>query len=149
MIDEFNGSLVAIPAREARRLANLNDAIEQSQTWGEFLSRVKEDADTQEYLAYRFEDELPGGDEPFDPSDLPGFDEGDWPAWPNYKMREWLPPSVLHLGRMEPVLTGGSVVHIDETLMNEVIEALASEGIECREDDEGLVRRACGAWRYC
>jgi len=77
LIDEFNGSLVVIPEREARRLANLNDAIQQFRTWGDFLSRVKENAATREYLARQFEDELPPSDEWFDSSDLPGFNDGD------------------------------------------------------------------------
>lgn len=148
LVDEFKGSLVVIPETEARRLANLNDAIEESRTWGEFLPRVRDDPDTQEYLARHFEDGLPPSEQSFDSSELPGFDDGDWPAWPEYKMREWLPASVRALGRMAPVATGGSVVHIDETLMNQVTEAFAAEGIECNEDSDGIVRRACGAWRY-
>jgi hypothetical protein len=148
VIDEFDGSLVVMPASEARRLAHLNDALEQSQTWGEFLARVQQDQDTREYLAYQFDDDLPAPDEPFDASELPGFDGGDWPAWPKQAMLDWLPASVRAMGRIFSTAINGVALHIDENLVDEVIEALASEGIECSEDAERDVQRACGAWRH-
>lgn len=148
VLDEFDGSLVVMPVSEARRLADLNDALEQSQTWGEFLARVQRDQDTQEYLARQLGDDLPAPEQQFDASDLPGFDDGDWPAWPKQKMLEWLPASVRGLGSICSTTLNGDALHIGENLVGEVIDALASEGIECREDAEGAVHKACGSWRY-
>lgn len=148
VVDEFDGSVVVMPASEARRLAALNDAIEQSQTWGEFLARVEQDQATQEYLSYHFGDDLPAPDEQFDSSDLPGFDDGDWPAWPKQKMLDWLPDAVQTLGSVYATAINGDALHIDEALLDAVIDALAAEGIDCSQDADGIVQTACGAWRY-
>jgi hypothetical protein len=146
--DEFNGGLVFIPKSEAERLAWLNDALEESRTWGEFYARVRDDDDTQEYLAYQYEDERPDPDQPFDAEDLMGPSEGDWPAWPNQKMLDWLPDSVLALGDHGRSAVSGPMVEFDPRSLRDVIDACAAEGIRCVEDDDGLVTRACGAWRY-
>ena len=63
-------------------------------------------------------------------------------------MLEWLPASVPALRRVHPTAPSGSVWQIDERLIDQVIEALAVEGIECNVDSDRIVRRACGAWRY-
>jgi hypothetical protein len=137
-----------MPVSEARRLAALNDAIEQSQTWGEFLSRLEQDQAAQEYLSNHFGDDLPAPEEQFDSSDLPGFDDGDWPAWPQQKMLDWLPDAVQTLGSVYATAINGDALHIDETLLDAVIAALAAEGIDCSQDSAGIVQTACGAWRY-
>jgi len=100
------------------------------------------------YLREHFDDGLPAAQEPFDADELPGFAEGDWPTWPKQGMLEWLPPSVQELGTVKDTLLTGSFLHLDHDRQDEVIEALAAEGIECREYTEDLVVRACGEWRY-
>lgn len=147
LIDSFNDSLVVIPRGEAQRLAALNDALESSNTWGEFLDAVSVDQVTLDELGDRF-DELPARDGPFDPNDIYGFGDGDWPAWPMAKMLEWLPESVRNLGTVERTLMNGEFLQLDESLTDEVIEALAAEGIESYEDPDDLVTTACGDWRY-
>ena len=136
--DEFNGGLVFIPEREAERLASLNDALEESATWGEFYERVRDDADTQQYLAYQYEDERPEPDEPFDAMDLPGFGEGDWPAWPSQKMLDWMPDSVVALGTLGATAINGDMLEFDPRSLRDVVDACAAEGIRCVEDDDGL-----------
>jgi hypothetical protein len=50
VLDMFDDALVIIPLGEARRLAALNDALETSVTWGEFLTSVGSDVETRSYL---------------------------------------------------------------------------------------------------
>ena len=147
LFDVFDGGLVVMPLGEAQRLASLNDALELSATWGEFLARVSDDRDTVAYLREEHDD-LPAAEEAFDADELPGFAEGDWPTWPKQAMLDWLPSSVQELGTVEDTLLTGSFLHLDDDRQDEVIEALAAEGITCREDTDDLVVRACGEWRY-
>ncbi len=147
LIDSFNDSLVVIPRGEAERLAALNDALESSNTWGEFLDAVSVDRVTLDELSDKF-DELPARDVPFDPNDICGFADGDWPAWPMAKMLDWLPASVQELGTLQSTVLNGYALKIDEDLVDEVIAALAAEGLEGQEDPGVLVRTACGAWMY-
>jgi hypothetical protein len=148
LIDSFDGGLVVIPLGEAQRLATLNHALEDSDSWGEFLEAVASDRLTTDYLKRIYDGELPDGDAPFDPDELPGFTDGDWPAWPKRAMRDWLPQSVQELGGVQDTLGNGEYLQLDETVLDAVIEALAGEGIESYEDPDDLVTTACGAWRY-
>ncbi len=147
LIDSFNHSLVVIPRGEANRLAALNEALENSSTWGEFLDAISGDPVTLDELGDRF-DELPARELPFDPDDIYGFADGDWPAWPMAKMLEWLPVSVQRLGSLQRTALNGDALEIDEDLVDEVIAALAAEGFEGLEDPDSIVVTACGAWRY-
>lgn len=149
ILDEFDGGLVVMPLGEARRLATLNDALEDSSTWGEFLKSVKGDADTKGYLARQYGAELPGGDDEFDAEEIPGFAEGDWPTWPKHAMLDWLPTSIQALGTIGDTRLNGSFLHLDVDLADEVISALHAEGLGCEEDPQDLVARSCGEWRYC
>lgn len=62
----FDDALIVIPLDEARRLAVLNDALETSTTWGEFLTSVGSDVETRSYLNGYYDDGLPAAEEPFD-----------------------------------------------------------------------------------
>jgi hypothetical protein len=98
VVDSFDNGVVAIPLDEARRLAALNDALETSATWGEFLTSVAGDVETWTYLNGCYDDEAPLGEETFDPDELPGFADGYWPTWPKQAMLDWLPQQVTKLG---------------------------------------------------
>ncbi len=148
VLGSFDDGLVAMPFTEATRLAMLSDALETSVDWGEFLGAVSNDTDTQAYVREHYGSELPDADEPFDPDELPGFAEGEWPAWPKAAMLDSLPHSVQALGTVRSVTFGPEFLHIDEGREQEVVEALAAEGLECRLDNDDLISRACGAWRY-
>ena len=148
LIDTFDGGLVVIPRGEAKRLATLNHALQDSGSWREFLEAVASDRITTDHLKRIYDGELPAGDDPFDPDELPGFTDGYWPAWPKRAMRNWLPQSVHELGRVQDTLGNGEYLQLDEAALDAVIEALADEGIDSYEDPDELVTTACGAWRY-
>lgn len=97
------------------------------------------DLATRMYLLDQYGHDLPRADEPFDPHELPGFAGGHWPRFPKEAMLEWLPQSVTMLGSSKTTAFAGSLLHIDEDLRDEVIEALGAEGLEGQEDTENLV----------
>jgi hypothetical protein len=148
VFDVFDGALVVMPVAEARRLARLNDALADSSTWREFLSRVASDGETTGYLEDQYGGELPRPDDPFDPEDIPGFRDGDWPLWPKAEMLYWIPPSVRALGTVKDSLLSGSFLHLDEARRDEVVAAMVASRLEFQAETEDLVSRACGAWRY-
>lgn len=148
-IGMFDDGLVVMPLGEARRLAALNDALELSGTWGEFVRSISDDAATQTYLTHQLGEDLPDDDEPFDADEVvPGFAEGSWPTFPKQAMLDWLPQSVIDLGSIRTMTLDADYLHIAERLRSIVVRALATDGHDCREDTEDLVVRACGAWRY-
>jgi hypothetical protein len=148
VIDVFDHGLVVMPLDEARRLAGLNDALEVSSTWGEFLQSIAADSGTLTYLADHYGEDLLEGTEPFDADELPGFADGSWPTFPKRAMLDWLPDSVTNVGITRPTAFAGDYLHIDAQLQPEAMQALAAAGHECQEADNDLVSRACGAWRY-
>jgi len=147
IFDTFDDGLVVMPVAEARRLATLNEALCDSSTWGEFLSRVADDRETIEHLESSSEHGLRDADEAFDTEEISGFADGYWPTWPKRAMLDWLPASVVALGkRMDSA--SGDFLQLDEDLADAVITAMQAEGLECEEDADDLVSSACGAWRY-
>jgi len=148
VVGTFDDSLVVIPFNQARRLSNLNDALENSQTWRDFRSSVGNDLATISYLEAQYDDCVPDGDESFDADEILGFSDGSWPDNPKQRMIDWLPASVVKLGTVMQTAFGPSLLRIDPDLEAEVIEALAAEGQSCVEDTEDLISRACGDWRF-
>jgi hypothetical protein len=136
--------LVVMPLSEARRLAALEEALWESRTWGAFRSRIADDPQTLAELRERFDGHLPDPAGPFHADDIPGHADGSWPSWPAQAMLDWLPRSVQALGTIEESVFNGPLLRLDEAVRGEVLDAMAAEGIECREDSRGLVARACG-----
>jgi hypothetical protein len=137
-------SLIVMPLAEARRLAALQKALWESRTWGELLSRVANDSKTLAHLRDLVEGELPDAATAFSTDDIPGHADGDWPLWPAQAMLDWLPSSVQALGSIAFSNFNGEFLVLDDAEPEEVIARMAAEGIECREDTEGLVASACG-----
>lgn len=148
VIDTFDDSLVVMPLSEARRLAALNRALEDSSTWRELQAAIAEDPVTIDYLKDAYDGELPDAADPVDPEELPGFADGDWPLWPKRAMLDWLPASVVELGTVRSTLMNDPYLELDASRFDDVVAALAAENIECYQDRADLVTTACGAWRY-
>jgi hypothetical protein len=148
LVGIVDGDLIVMPLDEARRLAVLNDALENATTWGQFLSLVARDHDTLAYIADRLGPDLPSEAEDFDPEDIPGFAESEWPLWPKRGMLEWLPESVKVLGSIKETLLSGAFLQCDAGSVEQVIAALREEGFESVPDADELLDRACGTWRY-
>jgi len=104
-------------------------ALESATTWGQFLdalptqvaSSIKED----------FEDgELPDADQEFDPSDVPGFEDGDFPASINATMLRELPePIIVEFGRKADTVLNGPSVEFRGADLPAILSALRDLGL--------------------
>ncbi len=147
VIGEFDDALVVGPRDEVSRLAILNDALRDASTWGELLDRIGCEQGLVDEVSQRFGEELPGGEESFDVYDIHGYGEGGWPPSPFELMMRWLPPAVTDLGAVSRTLLGDDLLRIDPGSRSKVELLLAQLGVRFSEDDS-MVSRACGAWRY-
>jgi hypothetical protein len=147
VLGEFDDSLVVMPTSDAQRLAILNDGLQDAVTWADLLQRIRDEPQLLRDLRERYGEDLPDGTEPFDADEIAGFADGNWPAYPKREMVRWLPESIVALGVVSPTLFGGDFMQIDAARRRDVILGLRRLGSTCREDDD-LVARACGAWRY-
>jgi hypothetical protein len=136
--------LVVMPLSEARRLAALAETLWESRTWGALRSRIADDPQSLAELRQRLGGHLPDPATPFHADDILGHADGEWPSWPVQAMLAWLPRSVWALGTIEESVFNGPLRRLDEAVRGEILAAMAAEGIECREDTNGLVARACG-----
>lgn len=137
--------LIFIPEAEAHRLSQIHCAICSSQTWGEFRERMPS-ADFQyvtDWLADSGYD-LPAESDDFCTSDLPGFEDGNWPCFVEQKMFDWLPQDICScFGRSAQTTLNGPMLVLDVLRVDQILAALACADFECVRDDK-LVQQACG-----
>jgi len=139
-----DASVVMIPEDEAMVLDQLYDAL-GARTWGEFRQQAPE-AWYQSALERTFgeEDEAPDPVTPFDREQIWGYCDGDWPAWPQQRMLEWVPKQVqADFGNAEASCINGSFLSIEAMHVDKVIAAMEALGYRCRRDDD-LVARVSG-----
>jgi hypothetical protein len=147
VVGEFDDRLLVLPLEEAERLAVLHDALKNASSWGELLREIGMDPLLLKEVRAQYGDELPDDAEPFEREQIPGCYEGDWPAIPAELMASWLPDSIADLGTSGPTLFGGDLMRVAPGHRCEVLMRLQQLGLRCLEDDD-LVSRASGAWRY-
>lgn len=144
--------LILIPKERALELASIHGALNASKTWGEFKSRVPAHVYKEVLRMIRSEldeDEervflIPKPDSPFDPDDIPGYADGDWPGWPAQEMLKWMPKDIQQkYGKVEISVLNGDFLEIGPGREAEVIAALEDCGYKCTKDTN-LIERACG-----
>jgi hypothetical protein len=135
---DFAGGLVFVPRTKAKELASLVTAARESKTWGEFRARIPEACwdEIRENIAD------PGDPEPeenaeFDPNEIPGWEEYDWPGWPAQLALEWVPESIRQsFGKTEGTMISGDFLDLSEADPDEVVSAFEQAGYLCEEDYE-------------
>lgn len=134
--------LVLVPRQRAEELASIHAAVQESQSWDEFRSRIPQH-DWRE-LVRVFEENEEEPSEPFEPDAVPGYADGDWPDWPAQRMLDWVPkPIQERFGRMRDSVFSGPFLELDPTCSDEIAEALERHGFQVSEDAD-LVARASG-----
>jgi hypothetical protein len=92
MLEMTEPELIFVPVAQAKRLRYLRYAMDKANTWGELFTMLP--PELVDYVTDAFYDELPEDDEPFNPHDVPGYSEGDWPVWLQQGMLSCLPGDV-------------------------------------------------------
>lgn len=138
--DEANG-LVVIPRAEALRLATVVRAVGRATTWGQLRSMLpagewEEIVDTTE---------PPGDDDPFSPDDLPGWNDGDYPDWPQRRALQWMPTEIIDaIGDIADSRLNGEFIQIATDKEEQLLALFKARGVRIERDDE----LAMGASRW-
>lgn len=92
----------------AESVSAIRTALRTARTWGDFKRSIPADEWTQilENLG-----EVPDSAAPFDPDDVPGHADGDYPTWLAGEMADLLPSEVVARSgsRVDTVLNGEAV----------------------------------------
>lgn len=107
--------------------------------YDEILHAINDDEEDEDeaVLAYT-------ADAPFEASDIRGYDDGDWPAWPEQEMLEWVPNDIqARYGREVESVINGPYLELLSARTAEIVAAFEAHGYQCREDLR-LIQRACG-----
>ncbi len=143
---EVDDRLVFIPRSQALELARLTGGVDDIGTWGG-LKAAMSPVRWQEIVgrvADGDEARMPAADRPFDPDEIPGRAESDWPEWPAQEMLNWMPADiVMRYGNEMESLTHGTFLSLDLGDEEEIVAALEYLDWTC-EEDEALVAAASG-----
>jgi hypothetical protein len=97
-----------------------------------------------EYLALGIGERPPMPPDCFEPSQVPGHDDGDWPDWVEQEMLDWLPDSIVKkFGEVKSTFLNGPFLLLDINRTSEIVAALEDLGYECHLSAD-FVCRACG-----
>jgi hypothetical protein len=135
---------VFLPQTQARALAQLRTALVTASTWEELHSLVPASAWSDVVERYSWGDEPPLAEGPFESSQISGFEDGDWPAWPAQEMLGWMPKEIQErFGTRETSNFNGDFLAIAPARAAEVAQALDALGFSCVRDD-ALIQTASG-----
>jgi len=145
--------LLFIPESRAKELANFFRALITAKTWGEFREMVSKeiyeyylpesmhyqgpsDKSSQDLRPFYIPDE-----KPFNPNDIFSFD--CLPGDPQIEMAQWIPGAIQKMfGRhfsyyaMDMNVPAGEALKLDESKLDEIVQALEERGFVCQRDDE-------------
>ena len=131
-----NGAPLFATPETAEATAAAIKALDASQTWGQFLRALPPHLAGE--VREGFEDgECPEADEKFDPSDVPGYDDGDFPASIHSTMLREVPIQIIgRFGRKAETVLHGSIVEFSAEDAQAIVAALREDGFTVIERPE-------------
>lgn len=110
-------------------VASAQRALAGSRSWGEFWEALT--GRERGRVKARFpKGALPAMDADFNPSEIPGYDDGDYPLWPAAAMLDELPTAVIReFGEVRPSALQGDRVTFRQHDVSAIVARLASLGI--------------------
>lgn len=131
---ETDDLVVFADRRLAETVSAVRKALDQAQTWGEFASMIpdKEWGEILESL-----EDLPDADSAFDPDDILGHADGDYPTWLTGAMAEFLPDDlVAEYGTSAGSVLNGDAVELPWDKADAIADDLRRRGhqVELRTD---------------
>lgn len=135
-VSPFNGSIVFTTLEQAQRVDRINRAIRESSNWLEFREAIPSEDYSEIYQQIEDCDEAPSDSDVFDESQVPGFDEGDFPPWLQREMDMLIPQAILkRFAARETGATSGSFWTIPAANLLPILEALKADDFEIEEAD--------------
>jgi hypothetical protein len=134
-----NNGLVFAPPEEAEYIAKIHSSISTSGTWKEFKSSMPAEEYQQiiDEIHELYGDDEPEPDAPFSGDMIPGWVDGDYPAWLQQDMGQFLPPKILERYATKKITAvNGYYWDIAPESINSIINDLEKEGITaiCSQD---------------
>jgi len=90
----------------------------------------------EEYLKLPAGERLPEDTDPFSSDQVPGVDDGDWPAWPAQRMLDWVPKEIQkEYGSIESTRLNGEYPTFYPRNEPRIIAAFWRAGYRCVRGD--------------
>ena len=120
--------LFALPAT-IELVSGCHKAVQASRTWGDFR-RLMPAAELSHVIEAMEDNEtpMPEDSETFGSDLLPGFADGEWPAWIKQTMLQELPEEVQELGAVETSTLNGSYLELEPSALPRILDRLKQLG---------------------
>jgi len=139
----FDDTITFIERRTLDDLLQIRLAIEESKTWGEFFHLLPP------HIASGVKSNLDASYDPeqkFETDEVPGYADGGWPAFPNQLMIDFLPRSVIAMGKIESTIFDGDRLNIPERIASAACSELRRLGWNVERDDQKVIRAVGLSW---
>jgi hypothetical protein len=130
-----NGGVVFAAEDRAKSIARIHRAIETSTTWSQFRAAIP----PGEYSAVMrssfdaIDETRPKASDPFDPEQIAGWSDGDYPPWLQQEMDDVVPePLLLQFATREQTAVNGAFWLIPEEQLERICAALRAAGLRVR-----------------
>lgn len=137
--------LVFLERCYAQDMAAFRNALYKAFTWGDLRERVPRwcyEETVERWTESKEDDEEeevspPNPEGPFDASEIPGYEDGDWPEFAPHMMEEWVSRVIINqygsyvyptMGDKYPIIYHGNE--------EDVVAILEEEGYACMRQDE-------------
>ena len=103
---------------------------------------ITEDESRESYK--EFDNRIPSEEEEFDPEEICGLADGDWPGAQEIDMVNWVPEEIQEkFGTIGDTVFNGEYLSFNISKEKEIVEAFRAFGYRCERDDE-LIEKAQG-----
>lgn len=125
--DGYDSALFADRA-SAEYVAQIRNALYQSETWGEFRRNLPK-GEWEDTFVDRLE-EIPPDDEPFTADAAPGHADGDYPEWLRQSQLDWFPEDLIEKydGAVGVSVLNGSMLDLPADRAEEIADELRKRG---------------------
>lgn len=139
-------ALLFVDPDKAEELAHTHRALRTARTWGDLRAALSAErlGEVEERFSEGGHAAPPADDAPFDPDDVFGFADADWPERPDELMLGWAPEEIQQrFGKREHSMIFQEWLEFPSKRVTDVVEAFEARGFTCRRD-ERLVLLAMG-----
>jgi hypothetical protein len=128
-LSKANSGLVFAYIDRAKEIHDINRALHEASTWGDFRRLMPEDEYNRvKTLAEEYDCEVSEYSE-FHAEQVPGYADGDYPDWLQAEMDRVLPDDILEeFAVSQSTVLSGDYYHIEERALGAIVERLEKSG---------------------